>query len=149
MRAFSFKSLLLPVWADEPGPPRMRCTPEEKHLFSGVAARPGPSKNPGRHRAYLKESCCTQLLASRKLPRPRCPRRPVRLMRRALTRSAFSVAFIISVVMVMVVMVMIVTAWNGNAWRDDADAITIVMMVMMMVMVMVIRVNKLRDLNVG
>ena len=51
--------------------------------------------------------------------------------------------------MMMVVVMMIITSWNGNARRDNADAITIVMMVVMVVMVVIVRVNKLCDLNVG
>ena len=43
---------------------------------------------------------------------------------------------------------MIVTSWNGNARRDNADAIAIVMVVVVVVMV-IVRVNNLCDLNVG
>ena len=63
--------------------------------------------------------------------------------------NILSVVLIISVVMVVMV-VMIVTSWNGNARRDNADAITIMMvMVMMMMMMVIVRVDKLCDLNVG
>ena len=50
--------------------------------------------------------------------------------------------------MVVMMMMMIVASWNGNARRDNADAITI-MMVVVMVMVVIVRVSKLCDLKVG